>query len=245
MSTISRGTLEHYFMDAKAGNVDAQFYLARCYHKGEGIDEIKKDEEEAVKWYSIAAESEHADAQYWLGVCYSLGEGIENSREKAIEWWRKAAEKGHSRAQYTLGKSLFYSGKTMEAKKWLNKAEKNGDSEAKDFLRKFEKDLDEIDLYTAEIDQLIEAAEEGDARAQYVLGFQYAAGVNVDRDESKEIEWIGKAAEQGNVDAQVSLGMCYQYGSGVGIDVKKAVEWYRKAAEKGSQIAKDHLKEIG
>ena len=41
-------------------------------------------------------------------------------------------------------------------------------------------------------------AEQGDADAQFLLGFMYAYGKGVAQDFAKAVKWYRKAAEQGN-----------------------------------------------
>ena len=49
------------------------------------------------------------------------------------------------------------------------------------------------------------AAEQGDAIAQVNLGYAYANGFGVEKDEKEEVKWYRKAAEQGLEDAKASL----------------------------------------
>ena len=41
------------------------------------------------------------------------------------------------------------------------------------------------------------AAEQGDADAQYNLGYSYSNGEGVEKDEEEAVKWYRKAAEQG------------------------------------------------
>ena len=79
-----------------------------------------------------------------------------------------------------------------------------------------------------------EAAQEGNAEAEFNLGVMYDLGQGVGQDYGKAAEWYRKAAEQGNPQAQINLGAAYYSGEGVGQDHAKAVECYRKAAEQGN-----------
>ncbi len=74
-------------------------------------------------------------------------------------------------------------------------------------------------------------AEQGDARAQFLLGQCYALGKGVGRDHAKAVNWYRKAAEQNYAEAQIKLGNSYADGQGVKKDYAEAVKWYRKAAE--------------
>ena len=54
-----------------------------------------------------------------------------------------------------------------------------------------------------------EAAELGDAEAQYNLSMAYANGVGVPQDSAEAVKWWRKAAYQGVADAQFNLGVMY------------------------------------
>lgn len=77
------------------------------------------------------------------------------------------------------------------------------------------------------------AAEQGDANAQYLLGDCYYYGKGVDRNRNKAVEWYSKAALNNYARAQDKLGDCYYFGQGIAQDKRKAIEWYGKAAEQG------------
>jgi TPR repeat protein len=55
-------------------------------------------------------------------------------------------------------------------------------------------------------------AEEGDARAQFTLGFMYQNGRGVKIDNGQAIFWYQKAAEQGDDVASFSLGAICRHG---------------------------------
>ena len=89
---------------AERGDADAQYNLAHCLHKGEGV---AHDAAQAVVWYRKAAKQGHADAQNNLGVCLKKGVGVARDAAQAAVWYRKAAEQGHGRAQHNLGVLLL------------------------------------------------------------------------------------------------------------------------------------------
>ena len=92
-----------------------------------------------------------------------------------------------------------------------------------------------------DIDQLRQAAEQGDAEAQNKLGFMYAEGEGVPEDNQEAVRWYRKAAEQGYAEAQYNLGVVYGKGEGVAEGDREAVKWYRKAAEQGFASAQFNL----
>ncbi len=61
---------------------------------------------------------------------------------------------------------------------------------------------------TREIFEIIkEEAKQGDAEAQYSLGFYYYHGRGVAQDHKEAVKWYRLAAEQGNADAQYNLNI--------------------------------------
>ncbi len=86
----------------------------------------------------------------------------------------------------------------------------------------------------AEFQESVSKAENGDAGAQYEVGFAYANAVGVPQSYPQALQWYQKAAAQGNAPAQASLGFLYENGLGVKRDLAEAIKWYREAAGRGS-----------
>ena len=84
-------------------------------------------------------------------------------------------------------------------------------------------------------------AEQGEVKAQYILGYFYNKGEGVKEDKAESVKWYKKAAEQGYSDAQFTLAFCYEIGDGVKEDKTEAVKWYTKAAEQGDATAQFSL----
>ena len=80
-------------------------------------------------------------------------------------------------------------------------------------------------------------AEQGDAAAQFNLGYMFSNGQGVRQDYGQAVSWYRKAAEQGNANAQTNLGLMYAEGKGVRQDYAQAVAWYRKAYAQGEAKA--------
>ena len=112
---------------AKSGNADAQFLLASAFEKGEGV---KRNDEEAAKWYKKSAKQGVAEAQVNLGFMYAMGEGVGLDYGEAVKWWLMAANKGNSRAQGGLG-GMYASGRGVAkdyvlAHMWFSLASERG-----------------------------------------------------------------------------------------------------------------------
>lgn len=116
---------------AKAGHMNAQFYLAIMLDSGSGIEE---DHMQAALWYSKAASKGHVEAQYNLSMAYASGEGVDQDMQKSIYWMKKAALNGSVNSQYNLG-LIYMFGDGVEANMdegilWWKLAAKNGDATA-------------------------------------------------------------------------------------------------------------------
>ena len=84
-------------------------------------------------------------------------------------------------------------------------------------------------------------AEQGDAEAQYWLGFLYHFGSGVTQNFEETAKWYRRSAEQGLAKAQFSLGHLYAIGHGVPQNHEEAAKWYRRAAEQGHESAQYSL----
>jgi hypothetical protein len=71
-----------------------------------------------------------------------------------------------------------------------------------------------------------EAAEHGDADAQYEIGDRYKWGVGIHYDHEQAAFWYSKAAQQGHGEAQISLACLYFEGRGVRQDYVEAYFWF-------------------
>ena len=87
-------------------------------------------------------------------------------------------------------------------------------------------------------------AEQGDADAQFYLGFMYVKGQGVEQDFEEAVKWYRKAAEQRHAQAQYNLGVMYANGEGVEKDYVTAYAWLNIAAANGHKIAKDNKPKI-
>ena len=84
-------------------------------------------------------------------------------------------------------------------------------------------------------------AEQGDAEAQFDLGWCYDNGQGVAKDFVEAGKWYRQAAAQNFAPAQFNLGYCYANGQGMRKDKEEAVKWYRQAAEQNYTPAQSNL----
>ncbi len=76
--------------------------------------------------------------------------------------------------------------------------------------------------YASALREFRPLAEQGNASAQYNLGFMYDIGRGVPQDYKQAVTWYRKAAEQGNAGAQNHLGTMYEHGEGVPLNAVAA-----------------------
>ncbi|MBT6049906.1 MAG: sel1 repeat family protein [Candidatus Scalindua sp.] len=96
-----------------------------------------------------------------------------------------------------------------------------------------------------DFDDCLIKAKQGDARAQYALGWIYRGNKDIPNDVTEDYEesvkWYGKAAEQGHAKSQTWLGVMYSLGWGVTQGYKETINWYRKAADQNETLAQLRL----
>ncbi len=85
------------------------------------------------------------------------------------------------------------------------------------------------------------AADQGDARAQVMVGSCLLMGCGTKRDASSAFQSFRKAADQGELFGMMAVGNLYDVGSGVERNQAEAIAWIRKAAERGLPEAENRL----
>src|SRR5262245_2070362 len=95
--------------------------------------------------------------------------------------------------------------------------------------------------YATAVREWLPLAQQGDARAQFLLGALYAQGHGVPQDYGAATLWFRQAAEQGHVGAQYNLGVRYHEGRGVPRDPSQAATWFQRAAQQGFARAQYNL----
>jgi len=73
------------------------------------------------------------------------------------------------------------------------------------------------------------------------LGFSYADGTGVAKDEVEAVKWFRRAAEQNVAEAQATLGFNYATGQGVAKNYVQAYAWFFLAAGQGHVDAKNNM----
>jgi len=199
---------------------------------------VKKSDVEAVKWLQKAAVQGDARAQTNLGEMYRDGRGgLKKSDLDAAGWYRKACGQGYEKARPYLE---ALNQKILEQKKM------EGDKEKFEQKHANFRDPSKAVSLNKNLKYLQDAANQGNADAQFNLGIIYAFGKQAAKNEVEAVKWYHKAAKQGHVAAQLNLGGMYQGGHGVPQSYSKAIpskvgNKYRRSANLGCANAQYNL----
>lgn len=110
---------------AQRGEAHAQVQLGLMNLYGYGV---KRNTNEAFRWFQQAADQNNPEAQYYLGWMYYYGVGTKSNNQLAANWFQKSAKQGYDKAEHQLGEMLYY-GKGMrknfdDASKWIKRSKR-------------------------------------------------------------------------------------------------------------------------
>ena len=80
-------------------------------------------------------------------------------------------------------------------------------------------------------------AQQGDSRAQYLIGLLYAKGLHLPQKFEAARTWYILAAEQGHTGAQNNLGLMYKSGEGGPTSLVDSYAWFARASVAGDDKA--------
>ena len=190
--------LEEWKPLAEAGFPEAQYQLARMYHRGYAV----QDDAEAARLYELAAVQDHVMAQNNLGVMYEQGRGVERDEALAAQWYLKAAQQGLTVAQANLA-VLYEEGRGLpadeqQAAQWYRLAGESGHASSQYRLaRLFDEGVGVEQSDSKASSWYRKAAKQGYAESQLALAGMYEVGRGVKRDPSKAAKWRRMAMMQG------------------------------------------------
>ena len=94
----------------------------------------------------------------------------------------------------------------------------------------------------APVASVVQAAEQGDAKAQMRMGIIYDNGLEGRlQDYAQAARWYRMAALQGLPEAQNNLAVLYKDGQGLPQDYAQAAHWFTLAARQGNVLAQSNL----
>ena len=180
--------------DPDEGCALAQFSLGLLYHYGEGLT---RDAEQAVRWFSTVQRNVLDKLQFLEE--YARRESFPHDAVKTSAWLN-STDPGLYAPYYTerslqglraIERGMTYAQMT-EVKKLCHELALN-------YPQVFE--LDDGRLGRVQTTRYLEAAEQGDARAQFNLGVMYGTGEGVPKDPVRAYAWFNLSTAQGYEDA--------------------------------------------
>jgi uncharacterized protein len=219
-----------------------QYYLGRCFEKGEGIS---KSEKNAIYYYQLAIKNGSEQALTRISVVQRK-ENLDpqkNSFNSEYEKIKNLTLEQVSEDHQTL--NFFYA---------LKQSKLKGEANLEHMLNSLLKLVDEADkglahaqyelgmLYLTghklltQSDQngflyLEQAAKQNLPAAQFQIGICYEDGKGVTQSKQKAFKYMKLAADQGYVPAQFNLGRLYRFGDGTNVNLEMAMHYYRLAID--------------
>ena len=187
---------------AKAGNTEAQMFVAEMYFKGQGV---MPSYIEALKWLEAAADkNKFASAQ--IAKMYREGIGVKKDLNKAFEIAVEYANKGNEIQMFELA-GYYLNGIGVEANldealSWYEKAYNAGYLDAAYYLGYLYQTNNKIKDINKIIYWYNLAAEANNPLACYNLGYIYYDGTMVIKNNEKALEYLKKALSLGLRDAE-------------------------------------------
>lgn len=236
--------VQYYKEGSDRKHCGCQYRLGKCYLKGISVD---VDKDLAFSLFMDSSLQGYAPAMFALYLCYLNGWGTEKNENAAIKYLKKAVKGKHAKSYYILG-SYYQSGLFVDkneqktVKLYIGSAklgyapaqEKLGDIYRQGLLGNEKSPKKSFNWY-------LKAAEQGRASAQFYVGYFYASGYGIKKDEELAFEWYTKAAEQKNAAALNNLAICFEYGKGTDVNLTKAIYYYEESAKSGNITAQKNL----
>lgn len=107
------------------------------------------------------------------------------------------------------------------------------------------RDLMDAGRFDEAMEELLPAAQSGNAEAEELIGVMYALGLGVEKDDVRAFEWYLRSAMKGHAGAQSGVGWYYEVGIGMPApDLVRAYMWYVLSAIGGDPDAAISLEEV-
>jgi len=229
---------------AEDGDPKYQFYLAKAYSLGDGID---KDLKKSLYWYKQSSGQNYPVAKNNLALMYENGQEVGQNFNKAFDLICNAAIQGVPVSQFNIGRYYQHGVGTDKdidyASLWHQEAIKNGNLASIYHLgviyfhggNKVVKDD-----YKA-FNLIKQAADSGLETSFYDIGLMYYNGWGTNKDIGKSINWFKKGADVGVVDSAVMLSLIYRDSSSEFYDESKGLEYTKISANLGDVLSAEVL----
>jgi len=213
-------------IEADPDDAPAMTLVGELYREGLGL---RRNPEEAVRWYRLAAERGDPPAAFALAMAYLGGVGVPQDARAALPLLELAVAAGHPGAIYHLGMLALQAEPPdfLKAAALFRRAADLGQSEAAYALglqylngRGVTRDGGRAAQW------LKRAADDNLAAAQIEYAIKLFNGDGVARDEASALRYLRKAAATNNPVAANRLARALAAGRGAPKDVLEAMKWH-------------------
>ena len=188
---------------ADKGNGIACYFMARLYIDGKGVEQ---DYGKAMDYFikdadmQVNAGEKNCNSIRNLFVLYDMNKLTNTRKEKLLDWLEAVARKTGS-DEIMAGLGYIYTNKE--------------EATARD--------------YATAMDWSMRSAEKGNATGCYNVGYLYANGLGVKKNDMTAFDWMLKAAKKGDHAAMLTLADFYEEGFGITANHQKSLDWKAKA----------------
>ena len=221
---------------AESGLAIGQHNLALAYYTGKGVS---KNNAQARIWWERAARQGHTQAQFNLAALLWNGDGVAKDANEAVKWFREASDAGHLQARAFLD-SIFEEANLHSTPDPVDTPDSDPDPALSALLQQAALAYRQQDYQQAFI-LWEQAAQRGNAIAQYQLARLYREGLGVEQDASRAFQYTEQSALQNLPEAQYRMAMYYLEGIQVEKNETLALYWMQSAADQGHIQATDYL----
>lgn len=207
LKTMTQADFDQLTTRAQSADPEAQYCVGRMYE--EGIL-VRKDPDEAARWFLKSAEQGNMRAQRSYGLM-----SVHTNPSVGERWMLRAAEQGDSAAQFWLGvayeQDWFGTIDDVLTMKWYRKAAEAGDPDAQVELGKRYADGDGVEQsYKLAAEWFRKAAQHfpdlgGPGQGRYRLAKLYMDGLGVPRDYAQAYFWLSLERPEDGTDAKTHL----------------------------------------
>jgi len=232
--TEIRESFEIVLSLANAGVAESQNTLGCMYRDGKNVEQ---DNEKALFWLRKSSDSGNLEAQVNLGDMLLKGIGIHADPEESLKLFTNAANRGNLDARNRVA---MLSGNSLndpiqrELREQLHHLAVKGGAKAKlNYANLLMKYIFSFDDKKEAFRWFKDAADLGNADAQYRVALMYRDGFGVEKNNSESLKYFEFSGNNGNLRAMQYLGDAYLNGI-IDFDEKKSFWWHLKAAERGN-----------
>lgn len=222
-------------IDTNSRDAAAMTIVAEVFKEGLGV---KRDPEEAARWYKLAADRGDRQATFALGIAALEGRGIPKDKARAEALFKTAAAAGHAGALYNLG-IMTIDAEIQDFKRaadLFRRAADLGSNEGAYSLAVLFREGKGVPRDLAQSAAWMRrAADERNSAAEVEYAIMLFNGEGVAKDEKAAAKYFMRAAGSNNPVAMNRLARLYASGRGVERNMVEAMKWHVLARTVGLQ----------